>query len=204
MDDVQTMEQVLRSRLVGVDTRERNHVSAISALEAGIPDRLMNFRVAQSENPEWTKIFDQLISITGTGLVSAFVGATGTGKSQMAASLSKYVYHQGRQPVMIEAGDLCASVKDTFGTDDTSRSVFVKYMRPSLLCIDEVNGGMSDFDIKLIQRVVSRRYDTKRSDTILISNETVDEFAKMIGDRVIDRINDTGLLFDFTWKGFRK
>lgn len=163
----------------------------------------MGFMVSESTNPNWSKLFERLSKMAGSGMVCGFVGECGTGKSQMAVSLCKYVWHQGGQAMVVEAGEMCANVKDTFGTDETSRSVFTRYMRPSILAIDEVNSGMSDFDTKLIQRIISRRYDTKRLDTIVISNETAEEFCKLIGDRVVSRINDTGGLCDFKWSSFR-
>lgn len=183
--------------------RTSSPASSISILDAGMPQRLQDFSVAMSSNAKWSKLFETLRSKVGTGFVAGFVGACGTGKSQMAVSLCKYVIHRQQQPLLIEAGDLCANVKDTFGTEETSKSVFVKFMRPAILAVDEVNGGMSEFDTKLIQRIVSRRYDTNQMDTILISNETAEEFAKIVGDRVMSRINETGGVCDFNWESFR-
>lgn len=183
--------------------RDYSHASSISILEAGLPKRLMQFRVAESKNAQWSKLFERLSGMTSTGFVCGFVGATGTGKSQMAVSLGKYVMHNGGTCLLVEAGDLCESIKDTFGTAETSRSVVHRYMRPSLLIIDEVNSGMSEFDVKTIQRIISRRYDTKRQDTILITNESAQGFCGLIGDRVVSRINDTGGVCDFNWKSFR-
>lgn len=180
-----------------------NPAWSTSILETGLPERLTQFRVSQSKNPQWSKLFERLSGITSTGFVCGFVGATGTGKSQMAVSLAKYVMHQGGTCLLVEAGDLCESIKDTFGTHETSRSVVHRYMRPSLLIIDEVNSGMSEFDIKAIQRIISRRYDTKWQDTILITNESAQGFCGLIGDRVVSRINDTGGVCDFNWKSFR-
>lgn len=162
----------------------------------------MPFTVAKSTNGDWTKKFTSLCGKLGGGIVAGFVGECGTGKSQMAVSLAKYWMHQGKTALHVEAMELCGSVKDTFSGDESAKQVLFRFIRPSLLIIDEVNRGLSQFDTGLIQRVLSRRYDTLR-DTILISNETPDVFAELVGPRVISRINHTGQVHAFTWASFR-
>ena len=169
----------------------------------GLPIRLSGFTVSESKNKDWTARFEGIRAKIGSGFIIALVGPCGTGKSQMAVSLAKVALHAGKQAVMVEAMELCEAVKDTFSGDESSKQVLWKYTRPELLIIDEVNRGLSVFDTRLIQRVLSRRFDAM-NDTILISNETPVAFAELAGDRVVSRINDTGGVYEFTWGSFRK
>lgn len=120
----------------------------------------------------------------------------------MSVSLAKYTMLQGKSALHVEAMELCESVKDTFGGGESSKLVMQKYIQPNLLIVDEFNRGLSEYDTRLIQRIISRRYDTLR-DTILISNEEPDEFGKLAGDRVMSRVNELGGVHEFTWESFR-
>jgi len=185
-------------------SRTSSHGSpSINPSECYLPERLMPFRVADSNSATWSKKFEALKLKLGGGFVTAFVGECGTGKSQMAVSLAKVCLHQSKPALHVEAMELCGSVKDTFNSDESAKQVMFRFIRPALLLIDEVNRSLSPFDIGLIQRVVSRRYDSLR-DTILISNETPEGFTELVGPRVISRINDTGEVHTFTWPSFRK
>lgn len=188
-----------------VNTKVSSHASpaTINPSNAGLSDRLVNFSISDSTNPDWTKKCERIRSKLGAGFLAALLGACGTGKSQMATSLAKYTIHQSRQALTVEAMELCDNVKDTFSGNESSKQVLFRYTTPSLLVIDEVNRGLSLYETRLIQRVVSRRFDSLR-DTILISNETPEEFAALVGDRVMSRINDTGEVHVFSWKSFRK
>jgi len=163
----------------------------------------MAFQVSNSISPEWTRKFDKLKPLLGSGFISGLVGMCGTGKSQMGVSLAKVSLHAGSTVCMVEAMELTDSVKDSFGGDGSSRQALYRFTGPKLLVIDEVNRGLSVFDTRLLQRVLSRRYDSMR-DTVLISNESPEEFASLVGDRVMSRINDSGQVHVFGWESFRK
>lgn len=188
---------------MGADTRASSPLLPIDTGAACLPKRLTGFTVAESKNTQWNRKFDTLKECLGRGILAAFVGPCGTGKSQLAVSLAKCAMHDGKSALHVEAMELCENVKDTFSGDESAKQVLYRYTRPSLLIIDEVNRGLSQYDTRLIQRVVSRRYDSFR-DTILISNETPEEFSTLVGDRVISRINDTGKVHLFTWPNFRQ
>lgn len=202
-DGLTTLAEALQCRQVGADTRASSQSLPIDTGSACLPKRLTSFTVAESKNTQWNRKFDTLKECLGRGILSAFVGPCGTGKSQLAVSLAKYAMHDGKSALHVEAMELCENVKDTFSGDESAKQVLYRYTRPSLLIIDEVNRGLSQYDTRLVQRVVSRRYDSFR-DTILISNETPEEFSTLVGDRVISRINDTGKVHLFTWPSFRQ
>lgn len=150
-------------------------------------------------------VFEKIKAMIGKGFLAAFVGKCGTGKSQMAVSLCKYTILEKKSALLVEAMELCDGVKDSFGDNasESSKQVLYQFMRPSLLVIDEVNRGLSPFDTRLIQRVLSRRFD-RMDDTLLISNETPKDFCELVGDRVVSRINDTGEVHEFNWPSFRR
>lgn len=205
MNEPQSIGEILQSRLAVADTKELNPKSMVfhaPLIDLRIPDRLRQFSVTDSRCEGWSQQFERLKAMSCRGYVAGLLGACGTGKSQLGASLCKYAAWCGQKATMMEAMELCDSVKDSFGSSD-ARQVMYQFHRPGILVIDEVNTGLSEYDIRLIQRIVSRRYDTARQDTILISNETPEEFCRLVGDRVISRINDTGELVVCNWGSFR-
>jgi DNA replication protein DnaC len=73
-----------------------------------------------------------------------------------------------------------------------------------LLVIDEFHQrGETAAENNLLVNLLDRRYD-QRLCTILIANQSVEEFSDAVGDSVVSRINETGEIVPFNWPSYRK
>ena len=72
------------------------------------------------------------------------------------------------------------------------------------MIIDEVGVQFGSEAEKLIMfEIINTRYERMKP-TILISNQTKEELAAFIGERVLDRMSDGGgCTLSFTWDSYR-
>jgi DNA replication protein DnaC len=173
---------------------------------AGIPLRLAKTIQASLQTPVahgWRQKLDRLTESLGTGFLFGLIGTYGAGKSQMGATLAHLACEKSTA-LCVHAPDLFDTVKDVFRSDDgeTVRKQIALFTTPKLLVIDEVNEGLSQADVRLLHRIVCQRYDDI-TDTLLISNEKKDAFQKLVGDRVISRMIETGGIIEANWPSFR-
>lgn len=158
-------------------------------------------RVCQAYADRWPDRLKQ-----GGGMVMC--GRPGTGKNHLALSIAKRVIadHQS-SALFTTALKIAREYKSTWSktstrTEDDVIGVFTK---PDLLIIDEVGVQFGSDAEKLIMfEIINTRYERMKP-TILISNQTKDELATFIGERVIDRMNDGGgCTLSFTWESYRE
>ncbi|AKL13299.1 ATP-binding protein [Phytobacter ursingii] len=142
----------------------------------------------------------------GGGLVMC--GKPGTGKNHLALAIARHVIteHQS-SAVFTTALKIAREYKSTWskGSTRTEDDVIRYFTRPDLLIIDEVGVQFGSDAEKLIMfEIINTRYERMKP-TILISNQTKDELAAFIGERVIDRMNDGGgCTLSFTWDSYRE
>jgi DNA replication protein DnaC len=96
------------------------------------------------------------------------VGPNGVGKTMLLRNLAHRALHDGRAVVVRTASDLLA--------DLAKQESSVAYVRPQLLCIDEV--GYLSYDVRhadLLFEVVARRHEKKRA-IVLTTNKAFAEW----------------------------
>lgn len=174
---------------------------------ANIPTRLARSIEAAMQTSEahgWQKKLSLIVGKLGTGFLFGLIGTYGVGKSQLGSVLVHRAC-ESMTSLYIHAPDLFDTVKDVFRSDDgdTVREQLKRFIAPKLLVIDEVNQGLSEADIRYLHRVVCQRYDDM-SDTLLISNESKADFQKLVGDRVVSRMIETGGIMEADWSSFRR
>lgn len=141
----------------------------------------------------------------GGGLVMC--GKPGTGKNHLALAIAKQVISEHLSPVRFTTAlKIARDFKSTWSKTSslTENDVIHEYTSPHLLIIDEVGVQFGSEAEKLIMfEIINTRYERMRP-TILISNQTKEELAAFIGERVIDRMNDGGgCTLAFTWDSYR-
>lgn len=132
-------------------------------------------------------------------------GGVGTGKTLLAAALinaivdTKYVR-------IIKCIDLVRELKETWHRDSqfSESDIIRKYSNLNLLIIDEVGVQFgSDTEKLFIFDIIDGRYQNMLP-TVLISNRSIEDIKKEVGDRVIDRLReDGGTLVVFDWDSQR-
>lgn len=160
-----------------------------------------NLRICKAYAEKWD---DRLKN--GGGMV--MVGLPGTGKNHLAVSIMKEIIRKHQHYVLLTSvNKIIREYRSTWSKDTTKSEseVIAEFSSPELLVIDEVGVQYgSDSERLIIFEIINTRYEEMRP-TILISNETREQLAEIVGERVIDRMKDGGgceLVFD--WESYRK
>lgn len=201
----QRAEKAKAQEAVNQAERKQNARNAM-LVDSFVPPRLIKSLTTIDKGGAWGNRLAVLSSKLGQGFTHALIGINGTGKSQMGVALIAEAIDQGMPSRFIHAPELMDSIKDVYRADDgsTVQDQLKRYFMPKLLVIDEVNTtSMTEADIRYLHRIVCRRYDDM-TDTLLISNDKKQDFQKLVGDRVVSRMIETGGIIEANWPSFRK
>lgn len=160
--------------------------------------------------------------MSGKGAIVALIGERGLGKTTLAAQFAIRTAWRNESEKVKECGPhkiesviyrKCAKIvaryKPLFGdfgsieTESLMESLDYLCRQQEYLVIDEVHDCE---EMKMRNRVltdlIDRRYSCCR-DTILIANQTSENFAATIGDSILSRLNEHGLIIECKWPSFR-
>jgi DNA replication protein DnaC len=171
-----------------------------------------NFQ-ADSKKQEGVKqkcqnLVDKFPAILDDGLGGAiFYGTVGTGKTHMAISIIRALikkYHARCRYVNVF--DLIDEVRATWSRKDVhADEVIKKFSEYHFLVIDEIGVQYgSDSEKTILFQVVNQR-SLNKLPTVLISNLDEKGLNECVGERVIDRIYESGGgAIAFTWDSYRR
>lgn len=180
---------------------ERFAECTLDNYEPGNEDSKRALRVCQAYANKWPERLKR-----GGGLVMC--GKPGTGKNHLALAIAKRVIEEHQSTVTFTTAlKIARDFKSTWSktATRTEDEVIRQFTRPDLLIIDEVGVQFGSEAEKLIMfEIINTRYESMKP-TILISNQTKEELAAFISERVIDRMNDGGgCTLSFTWESYRE
>ncbi len=121
------------------------------------------------------------------------VGPTGTGKTHLSCATARTLLNKGKHARYITSEDLAQRIMNAWDAPDaTEKSVIYDFTQYDLLILDEY--GLHDRDKRreLVHKVLYARYDCMKP-TMLISNLTLEELQKDLGDRLWSRYQQGGL-----------
>lgn len=121
------------------------------------------------------------------------VGPTGTGKTHLSCATARTLLNKGKYARYITSEDMAQRIMNAWEQPDaTEKSVIYDFTQYDLLILDEY--GLHDRDKRreLIHKVLYARYDRMKP-TMLISNLTLAELQKDLGDRLWSRFQQGGL-----------
>ena len=123
------------------------------------------------------------------------VGSTGTGKTHLGCATAKALLKKGLYVRYITSEELAQRVmnawdKDT--KDQSEASVIYEFTTYDLLILDEYGLHDREKRLELVHKVLYARYDAGKP-TMLISNLTLAELQKDLGDRLWSRFQHDGL-----------
>lgn len=141
----------------------------------------------------------------GRGLV--FIGAPGTGKSHLAASIALHLIDGRRWVQYISCMSLIRAVRDTWRSDSevSEAKVLRRFGQEiDLLIIDEVGVQYgTDSEQNILFEILDRRYGEMRP-TVILTNQKKEGLKKYVGDRIYDRLTETSRMVVFDWSSYRK
>lgn len=186
-----------------VDAAAQNR--AVARLKSsGCPLRYLKALEAIKELPAWARVRDALCRRIGRGAIVGLLGNRGTGKTQIAVSVIEHACRTDRSGLYLTAIDLFRAIRASYSADGMSEEDVVrKLVRPDVLVIDECHQrGETAWEDRMLVNLLDRRYAELRL-SILIANQTPDEFTAALGDSVADRTREDGALIVCDWPSFR-
>ena len=168
LERVITIEREERTRRSLV---HRTHLAGVGAFKP-----LCDFDWAWSKGIDRAQVEDLFsLRFIAEGENVILVGPNGVGKTMILRNLAHRALHDGRSVVVRTASDLLADLAKQESSVARARRLEA-YVRPQLLCIDEVgylsyDGGPAD----LLFEVVARRHEKKRA-IVLTTNKAFAEW----------------------------
>lgn len=140
-------------------------------------------------------------------------GSWGTGKSHMAcAALNSLRDAKGLDVRFVACIDLIRAVQDTYQKNATTSEaqIIADLARLDVLCLDDVAADPSQFEAKLIARILDARYRNDKP-TLIVTNLGISgtsgkpsKFDEYVGPLVASRVGECADLVDCTTTDFRK
>ena len=122
------------------------------------------------------------------------VSRTGTGKTHLSCAVAKNVLSSRKYARYTTSEDMANEIANAWKkADDSEASAIYRFTEYDLLILDEY--GLHDRHenrLQLVHKVLYSRYDVKKA-TMLISNMTIEELKKDLGDRLWSRFQHDGL-----------
>lgn len=139
----------------------------------------------------------------GSSLI--FSGAMGTGKTHLAISILKAIMprHVGAYMTLT---DMFKAIRETWSKGSAKREseVIEELAGLPLLVLDEIGVQYgSDAEQILLFDVMDRRYRDCKP-TIMVTNQNQAGFKQIVGDRIYDRLRQSGHWMSFDWESIRK
>lgn len=157
-----------------------------------------------TEPESWVRAGDSILRKLGEGFLVALLGTRGGGKTQLAVEIIRHSCWRERSCRYVKTLDLFLELRGTYAERNNSEeSVLTRFSKVDLLVLDEAGvRGETDFENRMLTHLIDTRYDAKK-DTLLISNQRPEEFAKSIGPSISDRLRECGGIIECTWASFR-
>ena len=149
---------------------------------------------------KWWNTFQSSKTRIGTGFLDIFLGPRGRGKTTLASMLIGCECWRNNEPVYATAMEIAADIRKSFDDHSDHRR---KYERCSMLVIDEFHrADKSDWAERMMESLLDNRYRNKR-DTIVIGNDSPEDFIKHCGSSVASRIKECGKILVLDGEDFR-
>lgn len=198
-----------KNRLAAEREALRAMTCAAHWCDAEVPKRQADWFMAwmhqhrDSANSRWDAKYKALAARLGKGVLAVVLGNRGTGKTTLAIGAIYQVTQSGGTALYATVLDVIRAMNAVTNTpaELIERDRFAAY---DLLVLDACHirrGTRAEDDI--ITDILDKRYRAMR-DTILISNQTANEFFESVSHDVKDRVIETGGKFICDWDGFRR
>jgi DNA replication protein DnaC len=123
----------------------------------------------------------------GDGLL--LCGPAGTGKTHMAAAITRSCIEIGRPITFRRAADLFQAIRDTYDQGFAEATVLSDYAKTPLLVLDDLGAGaLSDFERRYTLEVLDRRLNAMLP-TIVTTNWKLSQIREQMDERIASRLS---------------
>ena len=153
----------------------------------------------------WGSTEAKLIGLSGSGFLVALVGHRGPGKTQMGVELMVRRTEGLKTARYCTATEFLMHIKGTYKATEKldEEDIIGRFVRPDLLVIDEyAKRRETDWEHLILFELLDKRYREMR-DTLLIANQTKEEFIESLGPSLASRMQETGGIIECTWENYR-
>ncbi|MEZ8965523.1 ATP-binding protein [Vibrio breoganii] len=204
--------RILDEQRFAQEITERQHhlrmerlIGRSAILPAYLNCSLDNFTISCEEQAQVKRMAEFYIQTFGQNPQNfVFSGGTGTGKNHLASAISLALIREGYSVVLISVPELMIQLRACYDKNNnrTEQEFFEQLLKLDLLIIDEVGvmRGTTNELISLNHIVDARQSNLKA--TGMLTNLNVQEFSKILGDRITDRMR-TGTWHSFNWHSYR-
>lgn len=142
--------------------------------------------------------------VKGGSLV--FTGVCGTGKTHLACGIGNAVMGEHLGTVMFgTVPQIVGLVRETYrdGAKRSERQVINDMMEPDLLIVDEIGAHRgTEHELQVLFEIINTRYQALKP-MILISNLNKEQLESFLGERIMDRFRECGIVVPFNWPSYR-
>lgn len=143
------------------------------------------------------------------------IGGVGTGKTHLAYSIinaletvregqTGYKYYSESKVVYTPVKEIIDEIREEWKTGESMFSFIEKIKKIPLLIVDEIGVQYgSDSERIELYSIFNARYEDCLP-TIVISNNSLGELQKILGQRIFDRLTSGALIYQLTGKSFRQ
>ena len=158
----------------------------------------------------WASALKRAGKIVASGGMAVLLGGRGNGKTQCGVELirnevMRAKVGESRTFRYIRSREIGMALREAYnGVNITERQSIGVFVKPHPLVIDEAQErGDKDWEIRSLTLILDKRYGAMKP-TVLIANCTPQQFTKLMGGSVTDRIKEGGEIILFDWPSFRK
>lgn len=118
-------------------------------------------------------------------------GEPGRGKTHLAVALHRAIvqkvgWESTDSSTIIEWSELCREVKKSF-SNYSYEDLMDAYCEAETLILDDVNGKLAEFQVRMLEDVIRNRFSLNRR-LIITSNEPFETFLSWFGAHEVSRI----------------
>lgn len=216
--DCSALVEEVEERLAEIERQKRADEQIRRRLRlTGMPPRMLannapyeSVTPRAGENFEATKLYATTFLDEGgpfeTGACLLMSGMPGTGKTQLACRVGKFLTEHTTISVRYTtATEMSRSVRATYGAenDATETAVIDQWAACDLLILDELGVKLaSDYDRSLLFEIMDKRYQNSLP-SIVITNLGTREIGPATDERMVDRLRDNCTVLVFDWESYR-
>lgn len=150
--------------------------------------------------------FRDFILAEPTWAALIMVGITGTGKTLAACELAQRLIEKAALSVRyITAKGMIGEIQASYGREGKSEEgEIMRFAQYDVLILDEIDALPAKENASLLlTEIINRRYNDNKP-VIAISNQSLANLDKFVGNRVQSRLYENSFLCDFKWGDFRR